>query len=113
MITHSILIEPVSLGDRGYRYCVTYNGKVLLESVREPLLEACRALAAKGLRGRLQMWRTGKAYPDMVADIERGARLTVAETAGSGPVLRAWQPFQPSQHGHAFAAVTGRLGQAF
>jgi len=31
---------------------------------------ACRALLALGITGTLEMWRGGKAWPDMQLDIE-------------------------------------------
>jgi len=43
---HLITIEPVSLGERSYRYGVTYDGRVLIESSRVPALDTCRVLLA-------------------------------------------------------------------
>lgn len=106
--TLTILIEPSGIGDRGQRYRVTFAGRVLLQSAREPLLEACRALVAHGVTGRLEMWRRGKDHYDMALDVERGARLTVAETAEAGPAFREWKPFTSQASENAFPAVTGR-----
>ena len=111
MITH-ITIEPVSIGQRGQRYRVTHAERVLIESTREPLFDACRALLARGLTGRLEMWRQGKAHPDMSTDIERGAALTVAEIAESGPEFRPWRPFEREADEHAFPAVTSEAAMA-
>ena len=108
MSTHTILIEPVTCGVQGQRYRVTYLGRVLLDRVREPLFDACRALAAKGIAGRLEMWRPGRTAPDMAVEIGQGARVAVAETAGHGPVFRQWQPFAAVAEQCAFPAVTGR-----
>ena len=111
MITR-ITIEPVALGHRGERYRVTYEGRVLLEAVREPLFDACRALKALGVAGRLEMWRLGKGHYDAAVDIERGARWTVAETAESGPVISPWRPFAREANEHAFPAVPSEAGAA-
>jgi len=95
---HRITIEPVSLGERGHRYRVTYAGSILIESCRVPALDACRALLALGIAGKLETWRTGKAWPDMQLDIEAGAKLTVIETDKEGPRFALWRPFSdPAQ----------------
>jgi hypothetical protein len=107
MTAHRILIEPVTLGERGHRYRITHAGRVLVESSREPLLDACRALLAQGIPGRLEMWRLGKAHPDAAVEIERGAGLTVAETAEHGPVFRRWRPYAADAEEHARADVPG------
>ena len=107
-----MIIEPAKIGQRGQLYRVLYEGHILLESTREPLFDACRALAAMGITGRLEMWRPGKGHYDMAVDIERGAGLTVAETAESGPILRAWKPFESQADEHAFPADTSEQGMA-
>ena len=107
-----IIIEPTKNGQRGQLYRVLHEGRVLLESTREPLFDACRALAAMGVTGRLEMWRPGKGHSDMAVDIERGAGLTVAETAESSPVLRAWKAFESQADEHAFPADTSEQGMA-
>jgi hypothetical protein len=65
----------------------------LIESSRVPALEACRALLALGITGKLEVWRPGKAWPDMQLDIEEGAKLTVIETEKEGPRFGWWRPF--------------------
>jgi hypothetical protein len=89
---HSITIEPTSLGEGGQRYRATYTGGVLVESSRNPEFDACRALRALGLTGRVDVWRPGAAFPAMSIDIERGARLTISETDDHGPRLTRWHP---------------------
>jgi hypothetical protein len=90
---YRITIEPVSLGERGRRYRVTYGGSILIEGSRVPVLDACRALLALGITGRLEVWRPGKAWPDMQLEIEAGAKLTVIETEKEGPRFGWWRPF--------------------
>ena len=111
-MTAIITIEPVSIGQRGQRYRITHAERVLIESTREPLFDACRALLAQGITGRLEMWRPGKAHSDMSTDIERGAALTVAETAESGPDFRPWRPFEKDADEHAFPAVPSEAAMA-
>ena len=47
---------------------------------RTPGFDACRAHLALGISGKLEMWRSGKEWPDMQLDNERGARHPQYET---------------------------------
>jgi hypothetical protein len=76
--------------------------------VRRDAEEACRALAAQGITGRLEMWRPGRPRRDMACDIEKGAGLTVVETDAVCPSFRRWEPFRADAREHPFAVVTGR-----
>jgi hypothetical protein len=70
----------------------SYRGRTLIESAREPLFDACRALIAFGVRGCLEM-RGGESYPRMIAhDIGRRTRLMVTEGASDELRLRRYQP---------------------
>jgi hypothetical protein len=75
----STRVELEPIGATGYR--VLYAGKVLAEGRRNPIFDACRALLARGITGRLEVWRRGKTSADMQLDIEKGAGLTIRETA--------------------------------
>jgi hypothetical protein len=88
---HTITIEPISMGQRGMRYRVSYAGEILLEG-RDPELAACRALLARGITGRLEVWRPGTAFPSMRIDIARAAQLTAEEGFSVGPRFRRWTP---------------------
>src|SRR5262249_45938591 len=88
-----IIIEPTALGDRGQRYRVTYAGETLIESTRNPEYDACRALLAKGVTGRLEVWRVGTTFPASSIDIERGARWTILETERESPRIVRWRSF--------------------
>jgi hypothetical protein len=103
-----IVIEPTGLGDRGHRYRVTHAGTVLIDGSRNPEFDACRALLARGLRGRLEVWRKGAAFPAMVLDIEAAARLTVAETEREGPRFAPWRPFSVDDDQNAVLSSTGQ-----
>jgi hypothetical protein len=87
-----IEIEPTHVVG-GQRYRVTHAGEVLSESTWNPEFEACRALLERGITGKLQVWRPGKAYWGMQLDIERGAGLTVRETEEEGPYIARWRPY--------------------
>ena len=53
--THRIVIEPTSIrGERGQYYRVYFEGAVLIEDTWNPEFEACRALVARGITGRLE-----------------------------------------------------------
>lgn len=104
---NKITIYPLGIGGQGQRYRVLHSGHVLLESCREPLFEACRALVTDGVTGVVEMWRPGKAHPDMTVDIERGARLAVVENATRGPILAAWRQFEGADQEMPFPVPTG------
>ena len=102
---HRIDIEVVGLGERGHRYRVTYEGRTLIDSCRVPGLDACRALLAMGITGKLEMWRLGKAWPDMQLDIEGGAKLTVLENENEGPRFAWWRPHPRAALRNAVSSV--------
>jgi hypothetical protein len=87
-----ILIKPITLGDRGQRYRVTYLDSIIVESTRNPEFDACRALLVLGVTGRLEIFRIDRSVPDAILDIERGAKLTTEE--GDRQTLRIvrWKP---------------------
>jgi hypothetical protein len=101
----SIVIEPTTLGERGQRYRATYLGSILVESSRTPEFDACRALLARGITGRMEVRRPGRASADMHLDIERGAKLTIRETDDRGLRLVRWEPFSADR---AHSAVLSR-----
>jgi hypothetical protein len=86
-------LEPIGLTEHGRRYRVTYAGETLVEARRNPIFDACRALLARGITGRLEVWRRGKASADMQLDIERGACLAICETATVSLRVVPWQPY--------------------
>ena len=91
-MTHRIYIEPTSnRGDKG-QYCREhFQDAVLIPETWNPEFEACRALLARGVIGRLEVWRFGKDYPDMlVRDIAKAAQWTVKEDEKRGPRFARW-----------------------
>ena len=93
-MTHLICIEPTTIrGERGQYYRVHYRGAVLIDETWNPEFEACRALVARGVTGRLEVWRFGKAHPDMlVQDIAKAAEWTVVDNESHGPRFARWRP---------------------
>jgi hypothetical protein len=91
-----IRIAPTHLTENGQRYRVSWAGKTLIESTRNPEHDACRALLARGITGRLEVWRAGTTFPASSIDIERGAGWTISETEEHGPRLVRWRPFEHS-----------------
>jgi len=114
-LPHKIVIEPTSIrGERGQYYRVHFQGAVLLDEVWNPELDACRALVARGVTGRLEVWRFGKAHPDMlIRDITKAAEWTVVENENHGPRFARWRPLpeQLSQNASSRAAGLGANGR--
>jgi hypothetical protein len=92
MSTTRVEIEPTHLTERGRRYRVTYAGEVLNEGRKNPIFDACRALLARGITGRLEVWRRGKTSADVQLDIERGALFVIRETDTESLRLVPWRP---------------------
>ena len=89
---HRIVIEPVSLGQRGQLYLVRHDGTVLVAGSRNPEFDACRLLLAKGISGKVEVWHERAVFPAMRLDIEKNARLTVEESDRVGPRFARWYP---------------------
>ena len=71
---------------------MTYLGETLIESARDPEYEACRALLAKGVKGKMVTYSPGSLVARMRIDIETGAKLTILETAKAGPRAARYRP---------------------
>jgi hypothetical protein len=106
--SHCTPITRVYLSDghfehrRGKTYNVhlgTPAGEKIVANAFDPEYAACRALVARGLTGRLEVWRPGSAFPVVVVpDIAKGARLTIREDARRGPCLVKYRPrFEPAE----------------
>jgi hypothetical protein len=85
-------LEPIGLTEHGRRYRITYAGETLVEGRRNPIFDACRALLARGITGHLEVWRQGKTSADMQLDIERGAGLSIWESATQSLQVVPWRP---------------------
>ena len=117
-MAHRITIEPTEIrGERGQRYRVHYDDAVLIADTWNPEFEACRALVARGVTGRLDVWRIklpnggligeDKPYPDMIVpDIARAAGRTVVENEKIGPVMAPWRAWPEDMQPNAVSRDT-------
>jgi hypothetical protein len=92
MRCNRIEVQIISYGARGPAYRVMYGGGVLIEACRCPLFDSCRALLARGVTGRLELWRAGKTTFDAACDIQVGAQYTVIESETESVRLVRWSP---------------------
>lgn len=77
-------LHPIWVGGRdGYRYSVLFEGKLLVNSSRDPECDTARVLLRKGIIGKLTMCDGKSGRPRTIIDIEKAARLTVEETEGA------------------------------
>jgi hypothetical protein len=90
--THRIDAQVVRYGARGAVYRVRYVDEVLIGACRCPLLDSCRALLARGITGRLELWRAGMATFDVACDVQVGAQYTVVESETESVRLVRWSP---------------------
>ena len=91
-LNHRIDIECTHCTSTGARYRVTYQGETLVESARDPEYEACRALLARGIVGRLVTYGPGSAMPRMKIDIAEGAKLRTVDSHNRGPRTGPYRP---------------------
>jgi hypothetical protein len=92
-MTRRVFISCTRYAQTGARYRVTdEDGRVLVASSRVPEFDAARALLAKGVTGRLEIWWASAAFPAMRLDIETAAGLTVVETDAGGLKMIKWKP---------------------
>jgi hypothetical protein len=91
-LEHRIEIELTHYTPAGARYRVTYLGKTLIGSARDPEYEACRALLAKGVKGKMVTYSPGSLVPRTRIDIESGAQLTIIENTNEGPRRARYRP---------------------
>jgi hypothetical protein len=110
---HRIYIEPTTIrGERGQYYRVHYKGAVLIDETWNPELGACRALLSRGIVGRLEAWRFGKDYPDvLIPDIAKAAEWTVEENEKRGPRFAWWKP-RPEDTARNAVSLSGGIAPA-
>jgi hypothetical protein len=91
-LEHRVEIELTHNTSSGARFRVTHLGETLIESARDPEYEACRALLAKGIKGKMVTYSRGSLVTRMRIDIETGAKLTIIENAKEGPRRARYRP---------------------
>ena len=90
---HRLVLIPGSLGTRGRRYDVQFEGKVVVTGTLMPLLDGCRALAGLGLGGPVELWDSERSYPRLLSTVAAGSLLSVTEGERSAPRFIPWRPF--------------------
>jgi len=86
---YEIILHPLGRD----RWRVEFESETLIEACDDPAYDACRALLARGITGRLQTRLAGQEYGSLRLDIEHGAKLRAQEGAASGPRLVKWRPY--------------------
>ena len=103
-----VYIRELKISKRGPLYEARLGsptGPILVESTLEPALAGSRALLARGITGRLEMWDGLRPFPRMIADIESAAALTVREDRGTSATFVRFKPLSPAT-GVRFSAET-------
>jgi hypothetical protein len=102
-------LEPVvGLSEQGQRFRVMHASDTLVEGRRNQIFDACRALLARGITGRLEVWRPGKTSVALQLDIERGACLAIKETATESLRIVTREPWHPNPDDRAGGPVSYR-----
>ena len=91
-VEHRVELQLTRNAGTGARYRVTYLGKTLVESARDPEFEACRVLLAKGVTGTLLTYTLGSSVPRMRVDIAMGAQLMTIDNVADGPRISRYRP---------------------
>lgn len=92
----SIYTEPTSFASSGQRYRVWHNDDVLIETAKDPLCEAARALLAAGgadVDDQIISFDRKTGQPRISGRLGYVASIRVAEDQNSGPRFTAWQPY--------------------
>jgi hypothetical protein len=89
-VIHEVILERVSIGNRGANYSVAYRDQVICLS-RDPEFAACRELAKRGLTGLLKTRWKGSPHIAMTMNIAWGAARRTKE-GGALRIVR-WSPF--------------------
>jgi len=98
-MTHPLLIVIEETSQRRGKFSAhLLDGRKLLSSSRQPLLDAARVLLAQGIPPEtpLAMQHKGSATIAMTSTVGEAAKLTVEQEPG-GPRFRKWRPFPASR----------------
>src|SRR5262245_33540059 len=109
---YRIDIEACRLGNRGQLYRVHYAGSVLVAGTHFPEFDGARALLARGIVGKVELWHDGADFPAMLLDVEKAARLSIEESAKSGPRFTRWQPRSDQANGNTVSTSDGSASTA-
>jgi hypothetical protein len=79
------------------KWNATLRDEPLLTRVRDPEHDACRALLARGITGKVTFVHKATGMAGLSMDIEKGSGLTVRENTDTGrPRVTKFQPFPDS-----------------
>src|SRR5262245_32129113 len=85
-------ITKTRLAKDGTLYKASFQGTEIVTDSKNPELDACRELLARGYRGKVQSWWPEATYPSLTLDIAKAAKLTVKDNTEGRPVFRAYKP---------------------
>jgi hypothetical protein len=94
----------------------TLRARFSLRTLGTPNFDACRRLVDLGFTGRLEVWRAGKAHPDMIVPaVNACGRWTIVEYGKAGPTIAPWKPFAEDAQPNAVscAAVLAPAAENF
>ena len=74
------------------RWHVEYEGELIVTRSRDPEHDACRALLARGVRGRVAFIHAATGTAGLLVDIARGAGRTTVDGPTGTPRARNWRP---------------------
>ena len=94
MVTiHRVILQPTHRTPKKQFYKATFNGRVIVPKSSDPEFDACRAMQALGLSGRVEFYRPGVPYPGLIIrDLDKAAGLRVVEGEGMAPAVKKWRP---------------------
>jgi hypothetical protein len=85
--------------DNRGKYDALYKGEILCRSTT-PLLTAARILAARGLTGRIEMWREGSSAPAITSTVDFASGIDVQPSPQGTPRFRRF--IAPASPPHMF-----------
>ena len=86
-LIHDVVLHELPRG----RHSAEYLGEVLVASSSDPAFDACRALFARGIRGKLRTRQAGAEHHSLQLDIGWGAQMCTRETPTAGPMFAKWE----------------------
>ncbi len=93
---YDVVLKPnpvVGFGQGKRTFKVWFGDELLLLRSTDPEFDACRALQARGLAGKLRVWRDGQSAPDMAMGIGWGAGRRTEDTGRTGPRVAKLEPY--------------------
>jgi hypothetical protein len=73
------------------RYCVEFEGDLIVQGSRDPEHDLARALLSRGLTGKVTLLDANSGKPRTVIDIAKAAELCVSEESRDGLRIRKYR----------------------